>query len=71
MQQISELRLEPGITVVGPLPDDLQKKSVVSAAVSSKASNVEAARQFLTVLSTPASAASMKTSGLDLPDAKP
>lgn len=23
-QQLSELKLEPGITVVGPLPDDLQ-----------------------------------------------
>ena len=41
LQQISELRLEPGVVVVGPLPEDLQKKSVVSAAVSSKATNIE------------------------------
>lgn len=71
LQQISELRLEPGITVVGPLPEELQKKSVVSAAVSSEATDMEAAMQFLAYLTSPASAESMKKSGLDLPDAKP
>jgi molybdate transport system substrate-binding protein len=71
LQQVSELRLEPGITVVGPLPEDLQKKSVVSAAVSSKATDMEAAKQFLAYLTSPASADSIRKSGLDLPDAKP
>jgi len=71
LQQISELRLEPGITVVGPLPDDLQKRSVVSAAVSSKAASVDVAKQFLAYLTSPAAAESMRKSGLDLPDAKP
>jgi len=33
-QQISELRMEPGVVVVGSLPEDLQNTSVVSAAVS-------------------------------------
>lgn len=71
LQQISELRLEPGITVVGPLPEYLQKKSVVSAAVSSKATDMEVAKQFLAYLTSAASADSMRKSGLDLPDAKP
>lgn len=70
LQQISELRLEPEITVVGPLPESLQKKSVVSAAVSSKATSVETARLFLAYLSSPISVEAMKKSGLDLPDAK-
>jgi molybdate transport system substrate-binding protein len=54
VQQLSELKLEPGITVVGPLPDELQKFSVVSAAVSSKANASEAGWQFLDFLNTPA-----------------
>jgi molybdate transport system substrate-binding protein len=71
IQQLSELRLEPGITVVGPLPEELQKASVVSAAVSSKAKDVEAAKRFVAFLSTPFSMDAMKASGLDLPVGKP
>ena len=65
LQQISELRLEPGVVVVGPLPGDLQKSSVVSAAISSKADHVEAARQFFSFISSPAAIELMKRSGLD------
>ena len=71
IQQLSELRLEPGVTVVGPLPEELQKASIVSAAVSSKARNVDAAKGFLAFLSTPFASEAMKASGLDLPAAKP
>jgi molybdate transport system substrate-binding protein len=65
LQQISELRLEPGVAVVGPLPEDLQKSSVVSAAVSSKANHVEAAKQFFAFISSPVAIELMKKSGLD------
>lgn len=71
IQQISELFLETGITVVGPLPDELQKLSVVSAAVSGKAANAEAARQFVDFLSTPFAVQAIQTSGLDLPATRP
>ena len=67
LQQLSELKLEPGITVVGPLPDELQKFSVVSAAVSSKAKAPEAGRQFLDFLNTPFAHKAIRDSGLDLP----
>jgi molybdate transport system substrate-binding protein len=67
IQQISELYLESGITVVGPLPDEVQKASVVSAAVSGKASNVDVARQFVAFLSSPFAADAMLASGLELP----
>ena len=67
LQQLSELKLEPGITVVGPLPDELQKFSVVSAAVSSKAKAPEAGRQFLDFLNTPFADKAIRDSGLDLP----
>jgi molybdate transport system substrate-binding protein len=71
IQQISELVLESGITVVGPLPDEVQKVSVVSAAVSAKADNMEAAQQFVAFLSTPFAADALRASGLDLPASQP
>ena len=71
IQQLSELRLEAGVAVVGPLPEELQKPSVVSAAVSSKAKNVGVAKQFLGFLSTRFAASAIQASGLDLPAAKP
>jgi len=67
IQQLSELRLDPGVAVVGPLPEELQKVSVVSAAVSSKARDVGAAKQFLAFLATPFATSAIKASGLDLP----
>jgi len=71
IQQLSELRLESGITVVGPLPDELQKVSIVSAAVSSKAKGVDASKLFVAFLSTPVAMDAIKDSGLDLPVTKP
>lgn len=67
LQQLSELRLEPGIVVLGPLPEELQKKSVVSAAVSGTSTNVPAAKQFYDFLSTPFAREAMRCSGLQLP----
>lgn len=67
VQQLSELKLEPGITVVGPLPDELQKFSVGPAAVSSKAKVPEAGRQFLDFLNTPFAHNAIRDSGLGLP----
>lgn len=67
IQQISELHLERGITVVGPLPDEVQKASVVSAAVSGKAAHMEAARRFVAFLATPFAADAIRASGLDVP----
>ena len=67
IQQISELYLESGITVVGHLPDAVQKLSLVSAAVSGKAANRPAALQFVAFLSSPFAADAIRASGLDLP----
>lgn len=67
IQQLSELYLEAGIAVVGPLPDELQKASVVSAAVSAEAVNMDAALQFVAFLSTTLAAETIRASGLDLP----
>lgn len=70
IQQLSELRLEPGITVVGPLPRELQKASVVSGAVSSKARAPAAGLQFLDFLATPYAEKALRDIGLELPQRK-
>jgi molybdate transport system substrate-binding protein len=66
-QQLSELRLEAGVGVVGPLPEELQKAGVVTAAVSSRARRVEAATRFVAFLSGPFAAGAIRDSGLELP----
>ncbi len=71
IQQISELYLESGITVVGPMPDSVQKASVASAAVSARAVNMRAAQQFVAYLATPLAAEAIRASGLELPAAHP
>lgn len=67
VQQVCELLLTPGITVVGPLPEALQKHSVATGAVSSRAQSPQAARQFLDFLATPFARQALRDSGLALP----
>jgi molybdate transport system substrate-binding protein len=65
LQQISELRVVPGVDYVGPLPAALQKTSVLSAVQASDAPQPAAARQLLAFLTSPAAAAVYRKSGLD------
>lgn len=67
MQQVSELRLDDGITLIGPLPAELQKYSVISAAVSTKSTKQAAAKQFVDFLSTPLAKQAIENSGCDFP----
>ena len=52
-QNTTELLAVPGATVIGPLPAELQKRTVYSAAVTSGAKNPQAARAFLDYLVSP------------------
>ncbi len=65
VQQIPELMAVAGIEVVGPLPQELQVTTAVTAAVFADARQPEAARKFLAFLSTPAAARVFKTHGLE------
>lgn len=65
LQQISELRLTPGVIYVGPLPDEVQQINLITAAISAKAERVEAAKRFLKYLSSTAAAEAVTKSGLD------
>ncbi|WP_128597281.1 substrate-binding domain-containing protein [Paraburkholderia kirstenboschensis] len=65
LQQISELRAIQGIQYVGPLPEEVQKASVVSAAVSTTAQEREGAAALISYLKTPAASAVFEKTGLD------
>lgn len=65
MQQISELKVTPGVEYLGPLPDELQKVSRFYAVVASGAGNAEAARGFIAYLNSPEAHALLEQSGLE------
>lgn len=64
-QQISELRGVPGTDYVGPLPPAVQKITVYSAGIGAGARE-PAARALINFLASPAAAAAVAKSGLDL-----
>jgi molybdate transport system substrate-binding protein len=51
-QQISELQPDPGVDVVGPLPKEVERVTVFSAAVIAASANPSAARRLIQFLST-------------------
>ena len=64
-QQISELRPVPGVEVVGPLPADVQRVTVFSAATGARSANPTRGRALIAFLSSPAAAAAIAKSGMD------
>lgn len=67
IQQISELMAVKGVDVVGPIPEALQKTTVVSGGVFRKASAPDAARALLAFLSGPTAAEVIRAKGLEPP----
>lgn len=63
VQQIPELMAVPGIDLVGPLPRELQKITLVSAGIFAASRHPQAARALLEFLSTPAAACAYKAKG--------
>src|ERR1700744_4237089 len=64
-QQISELKPVPGIEIVGPLPDDLQKVTVFSAGIASVSKEPEAGKALIKFLASPAAKDTIVNSGLE------
>jgi molybdate transport system substrate-binding protein len=64
-QQISELLPIPGIDYVGPLPPDVQRVTVFSAGIATRATQREAARALIDFLASPAAIAAIRKSGLE------
>ena len=65
VQQIPELMAVPGLELVGPLPQELQSISVVTAGVFADSKQATAARALLEFLATPASARVFRAKGLE------
>jgi molybdate transport system substrate-binding protein len=65
VQQVAELLPVAGVTVVGPLPGDLQKLIPYSASVPSKAKEQDAAKAFVRFLSSEAAIPVLKRMGMD------
>jgi molybdate transport system substrate-binding protein len=65
VHQISEILPVKGVTLVGPLPKDLQKITVYSAGLAARSAAPEAARAFLAFLTRPAFKAKFAAAGLD------
>ena len=64
-QQISEILPDPGVILVGPIPEELQEVTTFSAGVLVNAVNREGARRLLEYLSSEAVAAQIEATGLE------
>lgn len=65
IQQVSELLFVDGVTVVGLLPDSLQKITTYSATLMSGATAPEAARELISFLTSSAAKRVFKAKGMD------
>ncbi len=65
VHQISEILPVKGVTLVGPLPRELQKITTYSAALSSRAATPEVGRAFIAFVSRPSFKPKLAAAGLD------
>ena len=62
---VSEILPAPGVQLAGPIPPEFQKRIIMSAGIASSTKNREAASAIIKSLSSAASAAMFKSTGLD------
>ena len=63
--QITEILPNKGVILAGPLPDELQMKTVYSAGLASRAAHAEAAQAFIARLAAPATRAVLAAAGYE------
>lgn len=64
--QITEILANPGVTYAGPLPGDLQVKTVYSAGLAAQAAQPEAARRFMARLASTEGRDALARAGYEL-----
>jgi molybdate transport system substrate-binding protein len=64
-QQLSELQPVTGITIVGPIPEELQKVTVFSAGIVAKGPDKEAGRTLIRYLSSQSACSIIRQTALD------
>jgi molybdate transport system substrate-binding protein len=67
VHQISEILAVPGVTLVGPLPAEIQNVTVYAGGVSAAARDPAAAKALLDWLASPAALAVLKDKGMEAP----
>ena len=67
IHQISEILPVKGITLVGPLPAEIQSYTIYAAGVSTNAKEADAARDLLKALTGPSVAEVLRSKGMDPP----
>ena len=65
IHQISEIVGQPGVTMVGPLPTEIQNYTTYAVGLGSGAKQAEAAKAFIKVLTGPPAAAVLKAAGME------
>ena len=65
IQQISELLAVPGVDYLGPLPMEIQRVTLMSAAIPVSAKSPQTARALLRFLASTEAAPVMKATGLE------
>jgi molybdate transport system substrate-binding protein len=68
--QISEIIISPGVDLAGPLPAEIQKTTLMAAGIATTSKAPDAAKAFITFISSPAAVAVLKANGLERPDKK-
>jgi molybdate transport system substrate-binding protein len=66
--QNTEIKANRGVTYVGPLPDELQMKTIYSAGLCARAQDPEAARAFVARLTGPANRPALAAAGYEFGD---
>ena len=67
VHQISEIVPVKGVTLVGPLPAEIQNTTTYTAGISTAAKDAAAAQALIDHLAGPAAAAVLKTKGMEKP----
>jgi molybdate transport system substrate-binding protein len=67
VHQISEIVPVKGVTLVGPLPAEVQNTTVYAAGLGAKARDVAAAKALIDYLAGPAAAPVLKSRGMEKP----
>jgi molybdate transport system substrate-binding protein len=65
IHQMSEIVSEKGVTLVGPLPAEIQNYTVYVVGLSTAAKDAEAAKAFIKVLTGPSAAGVLKSTGME------
>ena len=67
VHQISEILAVPGVTLVGPIPAEVQNDTVYAVALSSRTTEAAEVQQLLAALAAPQVRAQLATLGMEAP----